>query len=242
VATALARAGVDVVIGDLLEDPAIEKEAAKTLEEIEARGRRAIAVHCDVADPAGAPSLVEAALRQLGGLHLVCANAGVQSFVPVTELTLEEWEQVFRVNATGTFLTCKAALPHLIEQRAGAIVNIASITGLRASRTMAHYSASKFAVVGFTQALAAEVAEHRIRVNCVCPSSVRSAMTLGALMEKQGVAPEEADQVWTQVAARRLPLGASVEPEDIAEAALYLFRAEAVTGIALPVTGGEQLR
>jgi meso-butanediol dehydrogenase/(S,S)-butanediol dehydrogenase/diacetyl reductase len=239
IATILARAGADVVIGDLLRDPEIEREAGETLSAIESTGRRGLAVDCDVADPAGGQALVRAALSQLGGLHIVCANAGVESAIPVVDLSLEEWERVLRVNATGTFLTCRAALPHLIEQREGAIVNIASITGLRGSATRAHYSASKFAVVGFTQALAAEVAEHRVRVNCVCPSGVRSAITLAALMDQTGVAPESADRLWTKVAAKRMPLGASVEPEDIGEAVLYLCRSDAVTGVALPVTGGD---
>jgi NAD(P)-dependent dehydrogenase (short-subunit alcohol dehydrogenase family) len=121
-------------------------------------------------------------------------------------------------------------------------VNIASVLGLQAAGGRASYSASKFAVVGLTQALAAEVGRQGIRVNCICPSSVRSAMTLDELSEVTGVHdPEKADALWTKVAAKRLPLGRSVEPEDIGRAVVWLCEGDVVTGVSLPVTGGEGL-
>jgi meso-butanediol dehydrogenase/(S,S)-butanediol dehydrogenase/diacetyl reductase len=242
IAAALARAGADVAIGDRLDVGDLASEAAKTVKAVEAAGRRAIAVRCDVTSASDCRLLVEAAIGRLGGLHIVCANAGVQSMGSVVDLELAEWERVLRVNATGTFLTCQAALPHLIAQRQGAIVNTASITGLRGARGMAHYAASKFAVVGFTESLAAEVAEHGIRVNCICPSGVRSPMTLGLLKEATGIEDErKADAVWTKVSEQRAPLGMSVEPEHIGEAVVYLCSASTLTGVALPITAGDHV-
>lgn len=239
IATALARAGADVVIGDRLDDPAIAEEAKRSVEAVEAAGRRALSLRCDVTRPEDCEALMETAVRDLGGLHIVCANAGVQSTVPVMDLELAEWERVLRVNATGTFLTCKAALPHLTAQKLGSIVNTASITGLRGAAGMAHYSASKFAVVGFSEALAAEVAKHGVRVNCICPDGVRSQMTLALLKHHTGIEDDEqADALWTKVSSERAPLGLAVEPLHIGEAVVYLCQADTLTGVALPVTAG----
>jgi NAD(P)-dependent dehydrogenase (short-subunit alcohol dehydrogenase family) len=108
---------------------------------------------------------------------------------------------------------------------------------------MAHYSASKFAVVGFTESLAAEVARDGVRVNCICPDGVRSDMTLGLLKRHTGIEDDaEADALWTKVASKRAPLGLSVEPHHIGEAVVYLCGAEALTGVALPVTAGSHVR
>ena len=242
IAAALARAGADVAIGDRLDDPGIASAAAETIKVVEEAGRRAVAVRCDVTSQADCDALMQSAVTQLGGLHIVCANAGVQSTLPVVELELAEWERVLRVNATGTFLTCKAALPHLLAQKQGSIVNMASITGLRGAANMAHYSASKFAVVGFTEALAAEVARGGVRVNCICPDGVRSDMTLGLLKHHTGIQDDaKADALWTRVSAERAPLGLSVEPSHIGDAVVYLCQADTLTGVALPVTAGAHL-
>ncbi len=232
-----------MAIGDLLERPEVAADAASSVEAVRALGRRAAAFPCDVARFVDCEALVAATLRELGGLHVVVCNAGVLGKGPVLEMSPEEWARVLGVNATGTFHTCRAALPHLVAQGEGSIVNVASTTGLRASGGRAHYSASKFAVVGFTQALAAEVADQGVRVNAVCPAGVRSEMTLGELREVTGVEDrEKADALWSKVAAKRLPLGRSVEPEDVGRAVVYLCGAGAVTGVALPVTGGEGIR
>ena len=242
IALSLAEAGADVAIADL-GIPEVAAEAAQTAEAVRALGRRALTLACDVSRYADCEALVARVLGALGGLDIVVCNAGVIGKQPVLEMPPEEWARVLGVNATGTFHTCRAALPHLVAQHRGSIVNIASTAGLRGGRERAHYSASKFAVIGFTQSLAAEVAEHGVRVNAVCPASVRSGMTLSELMQVTGVSdPTEADRLWTKVAAKRLPLGRSVEPSDIGAAVVYLCTATAVTGVALPVTGGEGMR
>ena len=242
IANELARAGCDVAIADLLSQPSLRSEAEITSKEVEAHGRRALLVDCDVADEATCEAMISQTLSSLGDLHIVVPNAGIAGIGTVENTPLELWERVMRVNATGAFLTCRAALPHLLEHGVGSIVNIASTLGLRASPDRVSYSASKFAVVGLTQALASEVAERGIRVNCICPSSVRSGMTLDELQAVTGVEDAaKADSLWTKVAAGRLPLGRSVEPEDIGRAVVWLCESDMVSGIALPVTGGEGL-
>ena len=242
VAEVLADAGADVAIAARLTEPEVAAEAEAAVAGLRAKGRRAVAIDCDVSDEAQCGAMVERTLEELGGLDIVVCNAGIAGIGKLEDTTAEQWERVLAVNATGTFLTCRAALPHLLEQQRGSIVNIASVVGLRGGAGRISYAASKFAVVGLTQALAAEVAARGVRVNCVCPSSVRSGMTVGELMDVTGVTEAaEADALWTQVAEKRLPLGRSVEPEDIGRAVVWLCESDMVTGVALPVTGGDGL-
>lgn len=242
IATELARAGCDVAIGDLLGAPEIAAEALETIARVEALGRRALAVPCDVTSQADCDALVASAREELGGLDVLVCNAGIMQIGGVAEITSAQFRKVLDVNLTGAFQTCKAALPHLVEQGRGAIVNVASTTGLRAGAGRVAYSASKFGVVGLTESLAGEVARHGVRVNCVCPAFTRSNMSISELMEQTGIEDfEQADALWTKVGHKRLPLGRSVEPEDIGRAVVWLARADMVVGVALPVTGGEGL-
>ena len=242
VAEVLADAGADVAIADRLADPEVAKEAETVVAGLRAKGRRAMAIDCDVSNEAQCGAMVARTLEELGGLDILVCTAGIAGIGKLEETHADQWERVLGVNATGTFLTCRAALPHLLGQQRGSIVNIASVLGLRGGAGRISYAASKFAVVGLTQALAAEVADRGVRVNCVCPSSVRSGMTVGELMDVTGVTePAKADALWTQVAEKRLPLGRSVEPDDIGRAVVWLCEADMVTGVALPVTGGDGL-
>jgi meso-butanediol dehydrogenase/(S,S)-butanediol dehydrogenase/diacetyl reductase len=242
IATELARAGCDVAIGDLLALPEIAADAEETISGIEALGRRAIAVACDVTVQSECDGLVDSARAQLGGLDVVVCNAGIMQIGGVADITSEQWRRVLDVNLTGAFQTCKAALPHLVEQGRGAIVNVASTTGLRAGTGRVAYSASKFGVVGLTESLAGEVARQGVRVNCVCPAFTRSNMSITELMEQTGIEDfSQADALWTKVGHKRLPLGRSVEPEDIGRAVVWLAQSDMVVGVALPVTGGEGL-
>lgn len=240
IAVALARAGSDVAIADRLGEADGVAAAERVAEEVRSHGRRALLVDCDVSNEAQCQALVKQTIDDLGGLDIVVCNAGIAGIGKLEETSAEQWERVLAVNATGTFLTCRAALPHLLAQQRGSIVNIASVLGLRGVAGRISYTASKFAVVGLTQALAAEVAQRGVRVNCICPSSVRSGMTVGELMDVTGLTDSaEADTLWTKVAKKRLPLGRSVEPDDIGRAVIWLCEADMVTGVSLPVTGGD---
>jgi len=242
IAEELARAGCDVVIGDLLDRPETAKAASEAVAAIETLGRRALAVQCDVRSEDDCDALVRCATEQLGGLDILVCNAGIMQIGGVSDITSEQWKRVLDVNLTGTFQTCRAALPHMLAEGRGAIVNIASTTGLRTSGERVAYSSSKFGVVGLTQSLASEVAPKGVRVNCVCPSFVRSGMSIGELMIHSGIEdPAQADAAWTRLGEKTGPLGRSVEPSDIGKAVVWLCESDMVVGIALPVTGGSGL-
>lgn len=222
IAAALARVGARVVLAD------INLQATRAASE--RIGCGACAAEVDVTDPASVGRLVEEAAEHVGPAKLLVNCAGVLSVAPVLELEWSEWKRVMTINAGGTFLCSKAFAAGMVERRDGAIVNIASIAGKRGDPTLAHYSASKFAVVGFTQAFAQELAPYDVTVNAVCPGTVPSAMT-AALAAGWG---ESIEAMAGRFQANPRPQ----EPADIGEAVAFLARMRAITGQALNVDGG----
>jgi len=175
-----------------------------------------------------------------GPLDIVCANAGISTMNRVSDLTEAEWDANMAINAKGVFLTNQAAVRHFLEAGThGRIVNTASLAGKVGAPLLAHYSASKFAVVGFTQALAREVAAHGIRVNCVCPGFVRTSMQARELEWEASLRGITTAQVQAEYVAQT-PLGRLEEPEDVAEVVVFLASEQSrfMTGQAVNVTGG----
>ncbi len=176
----------------------------------------------------------------LGGLELAVNNAGVSSMGKVVDLTEADWDFNMDVNAKGIFLCCQAEVRLFLRQgKGGSIVNTASMAGKKAAPLLAHYSASKFAVIGFTQALALETAADGIRVNAVCPGYVRTSMQEREVVWEsslRGITPEEVRADYL----RAIPLGRLEEPEDVARVVVFLLsdRAAYMTGQAVNVTGG----
>ena len=168
VAAALARCGVKVAIADIDVDV-----GRRTAFEI---GGGSIAVEADVRERASVERAFNEALAQLGGCEILIANAGVSTMQHALELTDADWDFNFAVNARGVFLTNQIAARHFVAQRAGCIVNTASLAAKVGAPLLAHYSASKFAVLGWTQALARELAPYGVRVNAVCPGFVKTGM------------------------------------------------------------------
>ena len=237
IALEMVREGVDLYITDL-DGEAAERVAA------EARAlrpeARIWAGQLDVRNAAGVAARVEDAANRLGALELAVNNAGVSSMAKVVDLTEEDWDFNMNVNARGIFLCCQAEVRLFLKQgKGGAIVNTASMAGKKAAPLLAHYSASKFAVVGFTQALALETAADSIRVNCVCPGYVRTSMQEREVLWEsalRGISPEEVRADYL----RAIPLGRLEEPEDVARVVVFLLsdRAAYMTGQAVNVTGG----
>jgi NAD(P)-dependent dehydrogenase (short-subunit alcohol dehydrogenase family) len=233
IAQALANAGARVAVSD------IDLEAARRVaREISA----AIPVFLDVTSPETAAKAVADTEASLGPLEILVNNAGVSTMNRIEDLTVEEWDFNFDVNAKGVFLVTRAALPGMIARRSGCIVNTASMAGKKAVPLLAHYAASKWACVGFTVSAAVELGPYGIRVNCVCPGYVETSMQERELLwegELRGLSTEEVAAGYIQLT----PLGRMERPEDVAQVVRWLCspQAEFVTGAAIDVTGGSHL-
>ncbi|MFS0725355.1 SDR family NAD(P)-dependent oxidoreductase [Paenibacillus sp. 1P07SE] len=177
-----------------------------------------------------------------GRLDVLINNAGVSTMNRIENLTEREWDFNFDVNIKGIFLCTQAAYPYLKLQRASRIVNTASMAGKRGVPLLAHYAASKWAVIGFTKSAAIELAPDGITVNCVCPGYVNTGMQSRELLweaELRGMTPEAVREEYI----RMTPLGRLEEAEDVAKAVVFLASpgADFITGEALDVTGGADL-
>jgi NAD(P)-dependent dehydrogenase (short-subunit alcohol dehydrogenase family) len=209
VAHRLADEGFDVTVADL------EPESVAT--ELGATG-----VRLDVRDEASVAGAMD-------GVEILVNAAGIGSTTDAPGTSLEVWEDVFAVNARGTFLCCKHAIPGMKRRGGGAIVNVASVAALVGLKNRAAYSASKGAVVSLTRALAIDHVADGIRVNAVCPGTIETPW-VQRLVDGSG---ESIDAL-----RARQPLGRLGKPEEVADAVLYLATAEFVTGTVLTVDGG----
>ena len=171
IALRLAEAGIDIAVADINLQNA--KEVAERVRRI---GRRAHAIRVDVKRRGEVEDMVAETENVLGRLDITVNCAGVVSASTVAKLEEDEWDRVMDVNAKGVFLCYKASLAALKKAGGGAIINVASVAGKVGYADLAHYCASKFAVVGFTNALAKEVAKDNITVNAICPGIVRTYM------------------------------------------------------------------
>jgi NAD(P)-dependent dehydrogenase (short-subunit alcohol dehydrogenase family) len=163
-----AREGARVVCADVN-----VKGNEETVATITAAGGDARAVRCDVSDPAAVTSLVDGAAKAFGKIDIVANVAGIGGFKRTNEVTLEEWNRMIAINLTGPFLVCQAALPHILASK-GAIINTASVAGVKSHPYSAAYCASKGGVVLMTKALAVEYGRKGVRINCVCPGGIET--------------------------------------------------------------------
>jgi NAD(P)-dependent dehydrogenase (short-subunit alcohol dehydrogenase family) len=224
-ARALAREGASVAILD--RDPAAVEAVAGT---IAAEGGKAAGHVLDVADGPAFARVATIVAEREGGIDVLVNSAGTITRHTIAHMPAEDWERVVAVNLRGPFNGVRAVLSHMRARGGGAVVNIASVAGRRISfGGGAHYSASKAGLLGFTRHAAYELAPDRIRVNAICPGP--TATPFGGSMPSAEARAAR---------ARKIPLGRMVEPEDIADAALFLAgdRSRMCTGIALDVDGG----
>ena len=197
----------------------------------------------DVRERSSVQAAMDAVIAREGGIDILCANAGVSTMQKSVDLTDEDWDFNMDVNARGVFLCNQIVVRHFqATGKKGVIVNTASLAAKAGAPWLAHYSASKFAVLGFTQGLAREVAAAGIRVNCVCPGFVRTSMqerevAWEATLRGMSEAAVVADYV------AQTPLGRLEEPEDVAKTVLFLASdlSDFITGEAINVTGGVRM-
>jgi meso-butanediol dehydrogenase/(S,S)-butanediol dehydrogenase/diacetyl reductase len=254
IAEAFGRAGARVVIGDLGSlgagasgdwsyRLASKDDLQQAAEGIRSQGGEALAVEVDVSDADSFRNLVDATREHFGGLDVLVNNAGLVRMGAVESYDEGEWDQLFAVNVKGVFLGSRAAIPALREGGGGSIINIASIAGKRGYAGLGAYCASKFAVIGLTQAMAQELGGESIRVNAICPGLLATAMWIDHLsVGISGIVGKPAGrEAFEEYVRRNTPLAREQTPEDIAEAALYLARADNVTGVSLNVAGGTEM-
>jgi NAD(P)-dependent dehydrogenase (short-subunit alcohol dehydrogenase family) len=224
-ATALAFAGTGarVLAADL--DAAAAAETAKLAQDA------ILATHVDVADEASVEALFRLCDEELGAPAVLANVAGIGSTTTAPDTPLEVWERVLAVNARGTFLCCKHAIPRMVAAGGGSIVNIASVAGLVGLRSRAAYCASKGAVVALTRALALDHAGEGVRVNCICPGTVDSPWVRRLL--------DDAGESLDELVARQ-PMGRLGDPAEVAAAVLYVASDAAafMTGSAVVIDGG----
>lgn len=222
IARALAAEGAHVIVSD------INAEAGEqAANEIGAAGGSARFVQCDVADEAAVEQAIVNVVQNEGRLDVLVNNAGIglRQPVPMWQFGVDEWDRVLAVNLRGVFLGIKHAVPVMLQQGGGAIVNIASIAGLGASPLLGPYGAAKAGVIQLTQTVALELAKQNIRVNAICPGWTDTAI-LGTV---------ERDTL-----VKQTPIGRIGEPNEIASLAVFLASDQAsfITGSAYRVDGG----
>src|SRR6516165_197912 len=195
-----------------------------------------LALAADVTSPEQVRRAVDTVLARVQRIDTLVNNAGVAWMGPAMEMPLEALQAMLRVNVEGVFIVSRAVLPHMMARRSGSIVNLASWAGKTGNANFAGYSASKFAVVGLTQALAREMAPHGVRVNAICPGIVVDTAMRTAIEAQQrhyGL-PETAER------EKSIPLGRVSLPDDVARIAAFLASDEAsyITGEAINLSGG----
>lgn len=208
--------------------------ADEAVQLVEKAGGQAIAVQSDISTEEGVATLIKKAIEHYRRLDVWINNAGMENQQPTHQLSLEDWQQVLDVNLTGVFIGSKAALAYFVEQNIpGVILNISSVHEQIPWPTFAHYTASKFGVKGFTQAIAMEYASKNIRVNSIGPGAIETPINADKFEDAQKRAETEA----------MIPMQRIGDPEEVAAAAAWLISKEAsyVTGVTLFVDGGMTL-
>ena len=205
-----------------------EAAANAVCEEIKSAGGQAILVKADVSDEAAVQQMVQTVAEAFGRIDILVNNAGITRDGLLARMKEEDWDAVLSTNLKGVFLTTKAATKLMMKQRAGRIVNMASVVGVTGNAGQANYSAAKAGVIGFTKTIAKELASRGITANAVAPGFIDTDMT-SALSDKA-----------KEAALSGIPLGRMGTPEDIAAAVLFLVSDQAsyITGQVLNVDGG----
>jgi SDR family mycofactocin-dependent oxidoreductase len=241
-ALALAREGARIAAFDIARPMGYPGYAMGSRADLEslAGSCRELGTECltftgDVRDDGAVTQAVESTVRHFGRIDILFNNAGICAYGLAHELTEDAWDSMLDINLKGAWLVARRVIPVMISQRSGVIINNSSVAGLRGMGRLSHYAASKWGLTGLTKSWAIELAPHGIRVNSLHPTGVNTPMNDG-LAELEGLTPRE---VAERSAGNLLPVP-WIEPEDVAQAVLYLAsdRARYVTGAPLILDAG----
>ncbi len=232
--------------------PATQEDLAETVRQIEAAGRRAIALKADMRDIAALRDAAERTERELGPIDILVANAAIQGWRPLLEMEDHDWFDVIDVNLNGTVNTIRAVAPKMIARGAGRIVVLSSMQGRHGTKDASAYSASKWGILGLMKSAALEFGSHGVTVNAIIPGLVDTALTryaarwshvIGETTDDPPKEPSE-EETWNN-RAQRVPLKVAwLQPEDVSPMAVFLASdaAAMVTGAAFEVTAGDSAR
>lgn len=223
IAEELGRKGAKVVV-----NYSRSKEPAEELVE---QLSDAVAIQADVSDAEQAQRLIDEAIEKFGRIDVLVNNAGINRDKTLKKLSIEEWDTVVQTDLNSAFYTVHAALPHMIEQESGSIINMSSFVGEAGNVGQANYAAAKAGLLGFTKTAAQELARYGITVNAICPGFIETDMVANI--------PEEAQEKLLKT----VPLGRFGKPEEIAHAVRYLVEdGDYITGQSLDINGGVYIR
>ncbi len=229
VAEELGRGGAKVVVNySASKEPA--EELAQKINETEGEGE-AVAIQADVSDPEQAQRLIDETINQFGRIDILVNNAGINRDRTLKKLSPEDWDKVIQLDLNGCFYMVHAALPHMLEQEFGRIINMSSFVGEAGNFGQANYAAAKAGLLGFTKTAARELAQNNITVNAICPGFIETEMVANI--------PEKAQERILKM----IPLGRFGQPEDVAKAVRYIVEdGDYITGANLDVNGGVYMR
>ncbi len=222
IAKGLGREGATVVINYNHS----REHAEAVVEEIKAMGSSAIALQADISEAEETKVFIEKVLADFGRIDILVNNAGITRDKTFKKMSFDEWHKVIDTNLSSAFNTCKVALPSMLEQKYGRIINISSVIGQSGGFGQSNYAAAKAGLIGFTKSLALETAKAGITVNCICPGYIATEMV--AAMPQNVL-----DAITAQVPMKKLG-----EPEEIAKGVLFVCESEYMTGQCLNLNGG----
>jgi len=223
IALELAAAGAAIGVNTR----AAKEDAEKVAQEIRGSGGKAEVYMADIVDPKAVQGMVEGVVKRFGRLDFLILNASVRKETAFAEMSFDEWRSLISITLDGSFHCVKAALPHMIKAGGGAIVTLGGMTAMSGAKRRVHGSVGKFGLYGMTRALAKELGEHKIRVNCVAPGQMNTPRAAGRAV------PDVSN----------VPLGRRVEPEEIASTVRFLCSpgAAMISGQLIYVDGGQQM-
>jgi NAD(P)-dependent dehydrogenase (short-subunit alcohol dehydrogenase family) len=236
IARALAQRGAKLsIMSRTIED--LETQAKAIRSEFDSTVE---ALVCDVSDDRSIKNAFARANEVSGAVSILVNNAGAAEGAPFAKMTRDVWDRMIAVNLTSTFACTAEVIPGMLAAKKGRVVNVASTAGLRGYKTMTAYCAAKHGIVGLTRALALETAKHGITVNAVCPGYTDTDLTDNSVKNLAGVFKVSEDEARAML-VRTIPRGSLITPEEVATVVAWLCapEASAITGIALPIAGGE---